>query len=143
MKKILIAVMLLFMLTACTLSGNVSVPKTDVPYNSTTQKDFELVFSSYRQGNVVVYYPRIEGFYDADKQDRLNEEILNDAKKVIALFGDDIVCITVDYEVVTKSDEKIVIEYTGHGCTTPECDREETVSYVSNIIITETQSGNK
>ena len=135
MKKILITIMLLFILTACTLSDNVSVPKTDVPYKSTTQREFELVFSSYRQGNIVVYYPKIEGFYDTDKQNKLNEEILNDAKKVTALFGDDIVCITVDYEVVEKSDEKIVIEYTGHGCTTPECDREETVTYTSTIIL--------
>lgn len=133
MKKIIIAVMLLFMLSACTLSNNVSVPKTDVPQDTTTQRDFELIFSSYRQGNIVVYYPRIEGLYDADKQDKLNEEILNDAKKVTALFSGDIVCITVDYEVVTRSNEKIVIEYTGHGCTTPECEMEETVTYTSTI----------
>ena len=135
MKKILIAIMLLFILTACTLSDDVSAPKNDVPDKSTTKREFDLVFSSYRQGNIVVYYPKIEGFYDVDKQDRLNEEILNDAKKVTALFSDDIVCITIDYEVVTKSNEKIVIEYTGHGCTTPECDREETVTYTSTIIL--------
>lgn len=125
--------MLLFMLVACTPSDNVSVSKTDVPYVSTTQKDYELVFSSYRQGNIVVYYPRIQGFYDADKQDTLNDAILNEAKKVTALFSDDIVCITIDYEVVSKNNEAIVIEYTGHGCPTPECDREETVNYTSTI----------
>ena len=135
MKKLIIAVILLFVLSACTFSSNVSVPKTDVPKETTTKKDFELIFSSYRQGNIVVHYPKIEGLNDADKQDKLNGEILTDAKKVTALFGDDVVCITVDYEVVEKSDEKIVIEYTGHGCTTPQCDREETVNYTSEIYL--------
>lgn len=135
MKKILIAVMLLLMLTACARSENVSVTKTDVPKSTTVKKDFELVFSSHRVGNTVVYYPKIKNFYDAARQDELNEAIFNDAKKVTTLFGDDIVCITVDYEVVDKSDERIVIEYTGHGCTSSDCEREETVTYTSTISL--------
>ena len=133
MKKIFIVVLSLLLLSACTPSHSVGVTKNDVPQSSTAQSDYELVFSSYRQGNIVVHYPRIEGFYDLDKQDGLNEKILNDAKNVTALFGDDIVCITVDYEVVTKSNEKIVIEYTAYGCTDPEREAEETVTYTSTV----------
>lgn len=132
MKKLLILAIFLFLLTAC--ASTVSAPKSDVP-DSTTKRNIELVFSSYRQGNVVVHYPRIEGLDDTAEQLRLNEQILNDAKKVIALFDDDIVCITVDYEVLTKSDEKIVISYVGHGCTTPECQTEQTVTYLSEITL--------
>ncbi len=135
MKKILIVVMLLFMLTACARSENVSVTKTDAPKSTTVKKKIELVFSSYRVGNTVVYYPEIKNFPDAERQDELNEAIFNDAKKVTTLFGDDIVCITVDYEVVDKNDELIVIEYTGHGCTSPDCEREETVPYTSTISL--------
>ena len=135
MKKFLIAVMLLLTLSACTAGRNVSAPKTDVPQETTTRRSVELVFSSYRHGNVVVYYPQIEGLYDVDKQDGLNEEIFDDAKKVTALFDDDIVFITVDYEVVVFDDEKIIIEYTGHGCTTPSCDKEQTVSHVSELYL--------
>lgn len=134
MKRILIVVVFLIMLTACSPSGNVSVPKTDVPYN-TQESDFELVFSSYRQGNTVLYYPEIEGLKSLQQQDKLNEIILEDAKNVIALFGDDIVCITVDYEVVTKTNDLISIKYTGHGCTSSDCVKEETVEYISNISI--------
>lgn len=133
MKKILIAVAFLFILTACAKSENVSVTKTDVPQSTTVKKDFELVFTSYRVGNTVVYYPEIQNFYDAERQDELNEAIFNDAKKVTTLFGDDIVCITVDYEIVTRSDELIVVEYTGHGYTSPNSERDETVSYTSTI----------
>ena len=130
MKKILIVAIALLMLSACTKST--SVPKTDV---GTTSSGIELVFSSHRQGNIVIYYPSIKGLADTEKQDRLNEKILNDAKNVTALFDDDIVFITVDYEVVARSDEKIVIEYTGHGCSTPDCDNEQVVSCVSEVYL--------
>ena len=75
MKRIVIAVTLMLMLSACASGNVVSAPKTDVPYNTTVSKDYELVFSSYRQGNTVVYYPEIAGLYDEDKQDILNEEM--------------------------------------------------------------------
>ena len=135
MKKLLIAALLLLLLSACAQSEDVAVPKTDVPQTTTKKTDFELVFSSYRLGNTVVYYPRIQGLADAEKQTRLNEQILNDAKKVTTLFGDDIMFITVDYELVEKSDERIVVEYTGHGCAAPDCAAEQTVSYTSSIAL--------
>lgn len=137
MKKILMVVILLSALTACAKSENVAVTKTDVPQSTTIKKDFELVFSSFRQGNVVVYYPQIQGFYNAERQDKLNETILKEAKKVTTLFGDDIVCITVDYEIVKRSDELIIVEYTGYGCTSAECENEETVTYTSTVRLTD------
>ena len=135
MKRILIAAIALLALTSCTHSSSVTVTKTDAPYTGTAPMGYELEFSSFRQGNTVVYYPRIQGLDDAPRQDKLNEEILNDAKKVITLFGDDIVCITVDYEILAKSDNKIVISYIGHGFTAPECDVEQTVAYLSEIAL--------
>lgn len=133
MKKVIVAVVLLLMLTACARSNNVTVTKTDVPQVTTVKKEFELVFTSYRAGNTVVYYPEIQDFYNAERQGELNEAIFNDAKKVTTLFGDDIVCITVDYEVVTRNDEMIVIEYTGHGYTSSDNENGKTVTYTSTI----------
>lgn len=139
MKKIIILAVLFVTLTSCAKSHDASMPKTDVPYISTTEstekKGFGLVFTSYRQGNTVLYYPQIEGFESMVQQDKLNKMIFEDAKKAIALFDDDFACITVDYEVVKKSDEEIVIEYTGHGYTSSETDAEEIVEYTSTISL--------
>ena len=139
MKRIIIAAAFLLTLSACAKSDNASVPKTDVPYVSATvstaRKEMELVFSSYRQGNTVLYYPQIEGLESLDRQDRLNRNIFDDAKKVIEYFDDDFVCITVDYEVVKMDDEEIVIKYTGNGYTPLETDNAETVEYTSVISI--------
>lgn len=141
MKRMIIVIALVSSLAACARLSDASVPKTDVPYVSTTgstvKKGFELVFSSYRQGNTVVYYPQIDGLEDADRQDKLNEAIFEDAKKVIAFLGDDLVCITVDYEVVTKTNSEIVIKYTGNGYTSSESDDAETVEYTSVISLAE------
>ena len=141
MKIMIIAAVLLLSLSACTESSNASAPKTDVPYISTTvsteKKEFELVFSSYRQGNTVLYYPQIEGLDDMTRQDKLNKSIFEDAKKVIDLFDDDFVCITVDYEIVKRSDEQIVVEYTGHGYISSEEDDPETLKYTSTINLFE------
>ncbi len=133
MKKILIVVIIFIMLTACAPSGKVSVTKTDVPYN-TQGNNFEMVFSSYRQGNTVLYYPSIEGLESLQKQDELNKIILEDAKNAIALFSDDIVCITIDYEILEKTDDMISIKYTGHGSASYDGE-EEIVEYISTISI--------
>ncbi|MBR5774221.1 MAG: hypothetical protein IKY44_05135 [Clostridia bacterium] len=132
MRKIIATVLIILTLSAC--SRIASVPKTDVP-DSTTAGGTILVFTAYRNGNTVIYYPQIEGMTDASRQDKLNEEILNDAKNVITLFSDDVQFITVDYEIVARSDEKIVIEYTGHGCKVPSCDDEQTVTHSCEIYL--------
>ena len=136
MKKILLCILfiLIINMTACTTYDNVMVTKPDVT-DATTAQNYSLIFSSYRQGNTVLYYPRIDGLNDAQKQDKLNSLIFEDAKNAITLFDDDIVCITIDYEVVTQRPELISIKYTGHGCVSADCEKEVTVYYNSNVSI--------
>ena len=137
MKKILISIIILiliFLSVGCETYNNVMVTKPSVADQPSWQS-YLLVFSAYRDVNTVLYYPRIDGLSDTTKQDKLNKLIFEDAKNAITLFDDDIVCITVDYEIVTQSGELLSIKYTGHGYASPQSEKEITVYYNSVVSI--------
>lgn len=137
MKKILLSIIILmfiFSSVGCETYNNVMVTNQSVA-DKTTQQSYLLVFSAYRDVNTVLYYPKIDGLSDIAKQDKLNKLIFEDAKNAITLFDDDIVCITVDYEVVTQSSEILSIKYIGRGYVSPQSEKEITVYYNSVVSI--------
>ncbi len=137
MKKILLSIIILILIfssVGCKTYNNVMVTTQSVA-DQTTQQTYLLVFSAYRDVNTVLYYPRIDGLSDTIKQDKLNLLIFEDAKNAITLFDDDIVCITIDYEIVTQTSELISIKYTGRGYVSPQSEKEITVYYNSVVSI--------
>ena len=127
---------LTLLLSACG-DYNDAMITTQGVIETTTNSPYLIDFAAYRDVNTVLYYPKLYGIDDLSKQDRLNTLIFEDAKNVIALFDDDIVCITIDYEVVTQQPELITIKYRGYGCANTECEDGATVYYSSSISITD------
>ena len=86
--------------------------------------DFEMIRESYhyneQRNDINIYYPQLAGLEDGAKEERINDLIEEDVKKLIGeknKEGDDtLYCLDLDYEVKFLNDRIISILYKGgHG----------------------------
>ena len=143
MKKIGIKLLLLCasLFVSCGYKTNTAsnIIITNAPETASESASAEIVSdgysiecASYRCENTLLFYPKIFGMNNAEKQKELNNLIFNDAENVIHMFSDSVFCITVDYEITEEDKEKIAIKYVGQGFSVDN-DEPVTVYYDSEI----------
>ena len=139
MRKIFGAVAVIifaFLLTSCTDGASqASKNKTGVPADLSEGVAYEIVSASYRDGDILLLYPKISDLADREKQTDLNSLILEDAKNIFHLFDADINNITVEYDIRERTESYFIVDYIGQGFYADNPDEPMVIYYMTKVDV--------